>query len=1297
MTIEKRMAGSDDEKVPADRNAAERPPAAGDASLRPADLHSLIQSRREHGKAMNLRLQLLQAITEGAELGIFSVDTECRYTSFNRKHAGWMLELYGKKITAGEMLKEGVPLDKDLQKLLRMVKKALAGEHAGLSDYFGDTARGRRFFELSGYPVRSDTGVITGAAVITEDITARKQRERELAEREGQFRGLAEDSPDLLFRMSLPGMAYEYVNPSSIAFTGYKPEEFYRKPGFLYELVHPYAKDAFGKHLDILKKGEIPPAAEFRIVHRNGESRWWLLRTSLIRDSAGHPVACEGFAADITDRKNEQTVLTETKERFRTIVESADIGILLVDAKTHKITDANPRALGMIGAPRDEVIGSVCHRFFGPDEGETGPVADSGERIFASERILVAAGDMRVPVLRTVVPAVISGREMRIESFIDLSAQKKTEDALRESGERYRAFITGSSDGVFRLDADTIISVTLSAEEQIAMFTEHGYIAECNDAMARMNGYESAAEMTGMRISRLMDGRESGLTACMQQFIRDGYHIVDLETREHDRNGTPHWFANTMNGIVRDGSIVSVWGIRKDITDRKDAETVLRRREECCRDLVAHSADIICTLTLSGEIATLNQAVFSLLGYTPDQVTGRNVLEFLRPEIRQRMQEEAVRIRSGARSATFPEVEVQASNGSYIPFEVNIRIRPDGTGSEEIIGVAREISGRKNAEKALRDAGDRLQSILDAAPFGSVVCELRTNGDLVLVSGNRPADRILGTDCSSVAGKTLEEAFPALASGGIPDAFRKVARETIPFHSDAVEYRTAEAGGIYEVDAVPLIQNRIAVFFRDITDKRREDAELEQREARFRALIHNAPDIIQILDPERRLVFSSPAFMKILGHKEGSQTGREFLDLIHPDDRERVSSELSHVYNGTNPGIPTEYRILAADGKYLYVESAGISLLGVPGVDGIVISTHTVHERKLAEQAIRESEERFRLIFRHSGDAVYLFEITPHGMPGKIVDANDEAVRQSGYMREELVNKNLLDLYSRELSQRSRAIMMELLTQGESRFETEMIQKDGSILPVEIGARLAKLKTRTYVIAISRDISRKRREERMLRIANQKLQLMNVVAWHDIQNKITGSSGNVALSGDPVMDARLKGCIDREDEVLRIIDRQLRYTREYQEMGIHPPQWVNLPRLLRSIVSFKGIGSLKLDMDLRDLELFCDPVIEKVFSHLIENTQKHGKTATAIRVSCRETPGGITIFYEDNGIGIPAEKKKDLFVRGVGSETGISLFFVHDILEISDMGIRETGEPGKGARFEISVPRGLYRGEPEKV
>jgi PAS domain S-box-containing protein len=1413
------MAGSDEPQMPDDQDWTDNRSLVKEPSRRPADLRSLIQTLKNSERQLNIRCSLLQAIIGGANAAIFSVDNEYRYTNFNKRYAEDIRELYGTEIAVGESLAGSIPVDKDKRKIQNLILQSLNGQSVTLSDYLGDYARSRRYFDLSSYPLCDEAGGITGAACIVLDTTERKQGEKAHSEREELFRQLAEDAPDFLYRMSLPEGTYEYVSPASLTFTGYPPEEFYKRPGLLYELVHPSGKDAFGRQQELLKKGKNPPASEFQIIHRNGEMRWWFLRTVLVRDAAGHPLAIEGLVTDITDRKKELITLEETKERFRTIVESADSGIVLIDAETHVITDANPKALDMIGAPREKVIGAVCHRFICPMESGRCPVTDLGEQVDESERLILTADGRTVPVLKTVVPAKIAGRDLLIESFIDLSEQKKTEAALRQSEERYRAFIANSSEGIFRYAADCEIPFSLPADQQIALAVQHGYIAECNDAMARMYGYERAGDLVGQNLAKIVDVKDPRMLEFMHTFIRDGYHVTDYETEERDRNGNTRWFANTMNGVIQNGCIVQVWGVRRDITDHRMAETVLRESEERYRELVEHSIDIIYTLSFSGEITLVNPAVYPLLGYQPDELIGKSLLVLIKPESQQRVQEEIDKMKSGASSDAFYEVELRARDGRFIPFEVNLRIRSGDNGVPDIIGIAREISERKRnedalqeseerfrtllqcvpsvavqgfqpdytvvywneastkmfgytaeeamgkdirtllipadaqkeltttcdrmaatgvpgpstemdfrhrdgtlvpvfvshavvkipgkstllfcigvdlteretAEKALKDAERRLQSILDVAPFGTFVYELHDDGSLVFVSGNQSANRILGTDCSRFIGKTIEEAFPALALTGIPDAYRKVARDGEPFHRDAIYYGAEGIHGVFEIHAVPLAQNRMTVFFRDISEKRKAEEELELSETRFRALIQNSSDIIQILDKEKQLVYNSPAFAKILGYPEGSQNGRYLLDFVHPDDRERVAADLEEVYARINPGTPTEFRILAADGNYLYVESVGVNLLGIPGVDGIVLNTHAVHERKLAEQALQESEERVRLIFQYSNDAIYLFEITPSGMPGKIVDANDVAVHQTGYSRVELVQKTLLELCSRDLSHRSRAIMMELLTRGEARFETEKIKRDGSLLPVEISARLAKLKDKTYIIAISRDISQRKREERALRIVNQKLQLMNIVAWHDIQNKVTGLRGYVELSKDLVTDEKLKKFIDSEDDVLKVIHRQLQYTKEYQEMGIHPPQWVNLPQVLRMIVSFKELGPLKFKMDLYDLELYCDPIIEKVFSHLIENTQKHAKKATEIRISCRETADGIMLIYEDDGIGIPAEKKKDLFVRGVGSVTGFSLFFVHDILEISDMSIRETGEPQKGIRFEISVPRGLYR------
>ena len=127
-------------------------------------------------------------------------------------------------------------------------------------------------------------------------------------------------------------------------------------------------------------------------------------------------------------------------------------------------------------------------------------------------------------------------------------------------------------------------------------------------------------------------------------------------------------------------------------------------------------------------------------------------------------------------------------------------------------------------------------------------------------------------------------------------------------------------------------------------------------------------------------------------------------------------------------------------------------------------------------------------------------------------------------------------------------------------------------------------------------------------------------------------------------------------------------------------------------LSHVSIGNIQHNIETADLEIFTDPLIEKVFQRLFENSVKHGDHVTLIRVWHTVTFEGVTIFFEDDGIGIPLEKKEQIFLRAEFTRVSRgSLIFVREILDITGITITETGEPGKGVRFEIMVPNGGYR------
>jgi signal transduction histidine kinase len=118
---------------------------------------------------------------------------------------------------------------------------------------------------------------------------------------------------------------------------------------------------------------------------------------------------------------------------------------------------------------------------------------------------------------------------------------------------------------------------------------------------------------------------------------------------------------------------------------------------------------------------------------------------------------------------------------------------------------------------------------------------------------------------------------------------------------------------------------------------------------------------------------------------------------------------------------------------------------------------------------------------------------------------------------------------------------------------------------------------------------------------------------------------------------------------------------------------------------------MEISVDLGGLELYADPMLEKVFYNLIDNTLRHSEKATRITVSCTRQGNDLLLTYEDDGNGVSPEDKERIFERGFGKNTGLGLFLVRLILNITNIKVREVGEFGKGVRFEMLVPDGAYR------
>ena len=178
------------------------------------------------------------------------------------------------------------------------------------------------------------------------------------------------------------------------------------------------------------------------------------------------------------------------------------------------------------------------------------------------------------------------------------------------------------------------------------------------------------------------------------------------------------------------------------------------------------------------------------------------------------------------------------------------------------------------------------------------------------------------------------------------------------------------------------------------------------------------------------------------------------------------------------------------------------------------------------------------------------------------------------------------------------------------------------------------------------------------------------------------------LATDPVQ----KEYLDRQETAINAMHEQIAFTREYQQLGTEAPFWQRADLSIRRAKDQVNLRNISLTSSTGDLEIFADPMLEKVFYNLLDNAVRYGGDGiTSITFSLQESGKDLILAVGDNGVGIPADDKPLIFERGFGKNTGLGLFLSREILAITGIGIQETGVPGKGARFEICVPAGKFR------
>ncbi len=349
-----------------------------------------------------------------------------------------------------------------------------------------------------------------------------------------------------------------------------------------------------------------------------------------------------------------------------------------------------------------------------------------------------------------------------------------------------------------------------------------------------------------------------------------------------------------------------------------------------------------------------------------------------------------------------------------------------------------------------------------------------------------------------------------------------------------------------------------------------------------------------------------------------------------------------------------------------------------------------IGELNLAMRALQESENKYRTLVENVNIGIVRSEPWEDG---HIIQANPAFCKMLGFNDEkELLNMSAADLY---LHPGDRSELLGELRQTGKIKDRKVVFKvrDGTTILCSITLSTEYDSDGNMILmdGVVEDITEKEKRAEALKQANNKLSLLNSITRHDIINQVMVLEGYLYLVMERIKDPGDLKLLHRMEANVMSIERHIKFATDYQEIGIQAPQWVNLLDVLTSAMVPVDKTLINLRIDAEDYLIFTDPMIGKVFYNLVNNVIKHSE-ATTLTITTEEEKNQLLVVFQDDGIGIGDKSK--LFKKG-DSSSGYGLFLSKEILSITGIGVRETGMPGKGARFELVFSLGQFKNQPD--
>ena len=1023
--------------------------------------------------------------------------------------------------------------------------------------------------------------------------------------------------------------------------------------------------------------------------------RWFLSAHTGIKGAAGQAKRVMIFSHDITQRKIAEQAHRDSTDQLSFAIEGAHLG--LWDVNYTNLTISHNRYWNeMLGYGPEDSARSIdwWRQSIHPDDL---PVIDAASSDHQNGKTPVLDIVYRIRhrdgrwlwihTIGRVISRSAEGKPLRMSGINqDITELKQAEIAIREREEKFREIFNNINDAIHL--------------HEVGEDGSPGKFIDVNDVACQMVQYSRDEMLKHSPLDFATPYHSRPLDTIMKELRTVGH--ATFETGHKRKDGTIVPVEINAHKITLMGRTV-VLSVVRDITERKQWEATLRTNEERL-DLAIESAHFgVWDLNIVTNDVVHNRRWTEMLGFSTNEMEkpsdwwGDRVHPDDYPLV-----EKSSRDHFSGKVPFFDVVyRMKHKDGSWrwVHSQGKVVSRDSDGRPLRMIGINQDVTDRKQIEEALRESEASYRQFF------------ATSRDSVFIT--TPAGKFVDFNdviLDLLGYRTREE----LADISIPDLYedadvRNKFNAIIIQNGYVEDYpvRLRKKDGTIIDTLITTVSLKaedgsVKAFFgtiRDVTEKKRADEEIRTLQQFQQSIIDNAKVWISVLDPKGSILVWNTTAEEISGYLAKDVIGKNTVwKQLYPNPvyRKQVAENILNIINKNTyvENFETRIRTKGGDEKIIWWNTQPLRDASGKPVQFIAIGRDNT-ERRLAEEKIKSLRQFEESVIKNANIWISVLD-----GKGNVSVWNRAAEEISGYRADEVLGKNTIwsRMYPDKEYRRTVTTKIKEVIGAHKyleNFETRIRTKDGQERIIWWNTRVLQDVPgidETF-IAIGKDVTEQKTLSDAVTLANKKLNLLSSITRHDIKNQLMALLAYLELCGDgsspPAQQAEY---IKKAQQIAGTIGRQINVTKDYQEMGIAAPVWQNANECIRKAIAALPMRSVHVEVDPGKPEVYSDLLFEKVFYNLIDNALRYGGAdMKTIRFSSVESATGLLIVCEDDGVGISAEDKKKLFTRGFGKHTGLGLFLSREILAITGITITENGTPGKGARFEITVPKGMYR------